>query len=189
MCFNFSVFSLFLRVVLCSLKSAFLIFPVLLFVSDMLVSLSVTNHCVIWSSQASSIAVYCICWQPLREAYVSWCLSFGVWLGVTWCPLVARLGESRVKGWLPRTAVPSLQDLMPAALRWSQCNNDRNKAHSKCEESDTTELLNWMNWINVMSLSHPQSPPPPAPGQSVGEIVLQESRSFPDDKTLWATAG
>ena len=32
----------------------------------------------------------------------------------------------------PRTRVPNLQDLMPDYLRWSQCNNNRNKMRYKC---------------------------------------------------------
>ena len=31
---------------------------------------------------------------------------------------------------IPR--VPNLQDLMPDDLRWSRCNNNRNKVHNKC---------------------------------------------------------
>lgn len=49
-------------VVLNAASCSFLIFPVLLFVFHMLVLLSVTSHCVIWSSQACSIAVYFVCW-------------------------------------------------------------------------------------------------------------------------------
>ena len=37
--------------------------------------------------------------------------------------------------WLPHTfffRVPNLQNLMPNSLRWSWCNNNRNKVHSEC---------------------------------------------------------
>ena len=50
--------------------------------------------------------------------------------------------------------VPNLQDLTPGDLRWSWCNNNRNKGHSKC---------------NVLELSWTHPPP-----LGCGEIVFQE---------------
>ena len=32
----------------------------------------------------------------------------------------------------PKAGTPSLQDLKPGDLRWTWCNNNRNKMHSKC---------------------------------------------------------
>ena len=40
-----------------------------------------------------------------------------------------------------KAGIPNLQDLMPNDLKWSWCNNNRNKAHNKCnvlESSRTT---------------------------------------------------
>lgn len=66
-------------------------------------------------------------------------------LGVAGCDSVSlgsQAGEVLGQGLALWAAVPSLQDLMPAALSWSWSNSNRNEAHSKCEESDATELLN-----------------------------------------------
>ena len=40
---------------------------------------------------------------------------------------------------MPDTAgVPNLQDLMPDDLRWSRCNNNRNKVHNKCNALESS---------------------------------------------------
>ena len=39
---------------------------------------------------------------------------------------------------LSRTGVPNLQDLMPDDLRWSLCNNNRNKVHNKCNALESS---------------------------------------------------
>ena len=53
--------------------------------------------------------------------------------------------------------VPSFQDLMPDDLRWSWCNNKRNKAHNKCNALESSQ-------------NHP-SPPPVH-----GKIVFRKSK-------------
>ena len=53
--------------------------------------------------------------------------------------------------------VPNLQDGMPDDLRWSWCNNNRNKVHSKCNTLESswnqpprsTEKLSSMKWSLV----------------------------------------
>ena len=49
----------------------------------------------------------------------------------------------------PRTRVPNLQDLMPDYLRWSRCNNNRNKMHNKCNvELLGPDILEWeVKWV------------------------------------------
>ena len=37
-----------------------------------------------------------------------------------------------------RAGVPNLWDLMPGDLRWSFCNNNRNKVHNKCNELESS---------------------------------------------------
>ena len=56
-----------------------------------------------------------------------------------------------------RTEVPSPQDLMPDDLRWSGCNNHRNKVHNKCNVFESSpnhppqpcsmEKLSSMKWV------------------------------------------
>ena len=58
-----------------------------------------------------------------------------------------------------KSGVPNLWDLMPDALRWSWCHNNRNKAHK------------------VRCLNHPEPFPPPHP-QSVETFLPRETRGL-----------
>ena len=58
-----------------------------------------------------------------------------------------------------KVGVPNLQDLIPDDLRWSWCNNKRNKAHNKCNALES-------------------SPNHPLPPQDVEK--LSTTRSVPD---------
>ena len=51
-----------------------------------------------------------------------------------------------------RAGVPSILDLMPDDLRWSWCNNNRNKAHSKFNvlESSWNDSPNLGPWKNSL---------------------------------------
>ena len=40
---------------------------------------------------------------------------------------------SESSAWSYNTGVPNIQDLMPDDVRWSWCNNNRNKVHNKCK--------------------------------------------------------
>ena len=66
-------------------------------------------------------------------------------------------------GWImvsSRAGVPSLWDLMPDGLRWSWCNNNRNKMHNKCNalESSWNHLLYPSLWKNCLPWNWPLVP-------------------------------
>ena len=54
------------------------------------------------------------------------------WHGRRSCP------EKKVRRDSSRPGVPNLQDLMPNNLRWSWCNNSRNKVHNRCNVLETS---------------------------------------------------
>jgi len=70
----------------------------------------------------------------------------------------------RRKAW-PRAGVHSLQDLMPDDLRFSWCNNDRNKVYNKCNMPES-------------SPNHPSSP-------SLSVEKLSSTKPVPGAKNVW----
>ena len=70
------------------------------------------------------------------------------------------ISQSRIRKWV---AIPfSSRSSRPRDLRWSWCNNNRNKVHNKCHVLE----------------SSPNHPLPPAPPPVCGRIVFHESRPW-----------
>ena len=49
--------------------------------------------------------------------------------------------ESNLSAGFPVSGVPNLQDIMPNNLRWSWCNNNRNKVYDKCNMLESSPKL------------------------------------------------
>ena len=56
------------------------------------------------------------------------------------------------KSWFSKPGVPHLQDLMLNDLRWSWCDNNRNKVHNKCNAfgSSWNHPPNTVPWKNCL---------------------------------------
>ena len=102
----------------------------------------------------------CSCLENPRDRGAWWAAVYGV--AQSWTRLSSSSSRTCFSSHFlssifltgPSPEVPNLQDLTPSDLRWSWCNNNRNKGHNKC---------------NVLESSWTHPPPPVC-----GEIVFQE---------------
>ena len=67
-----------------------------------------------------------------------------------------------------RAGVPNLQNLMPGDLRWSWCNNNRNKVHNKCNVFESS----WNSY------------PPLAPGKLSSMKLVPGAKKIGDPAVL-----
>lgn len=73
----------------------------------------------------------------------------------------------------PRQEIKQLWDLTPDDLRWSWCNNNRNKLHNKCNVLESSR--NHPS-LSLLHRPHPTPPLPPAPIH--GKIVFHGTGSW-----------
>ena len=78
-----------------------------------------------------------------------------------------------------QAGVPNLQSLMPHALRWSRCSNDRNKVHTKKEIKCTIMCLSHSKIILPHHYMEKLSPMKPVPhAKKIGDHWSQASLRF-----------
>ena len=64
----------------------------------------------------------------------------------------------RTRPWLSKLRVPNLQDLMTDHLRWSWCNNNRNKVHNKSNVLEPSPSHPFYPLVHGKIVSHETRP-------------------------------
>ena len=94
--------------------------------------------------------------------------SLATWVVILW----KQLGGNVAFNLMPYNSGPHLQGLMPDDLRWSWCNNSRNKMHNKCNVLESSRKhLRPQSAENCPPQNHPLVP------KRLGTTAIQDARN------------